>query len=336
MMRQALLVGILLAQATLALPVRGYEGKEQAHKAVVRQMMTEVFNKGNFAFFDQVYAPDYTQTDPAGRKQSFKAVKDSLMRQRQAVPDVQAAVIQLIAEGDWVAGRYYFAGTFTNDFTTGTGQKIPATNKPVMYMASTLHRFNDKDQVVEEIFVRDELSVYMQLGVIPMPKNAPAMQPLALKDIKEIAPKPMSPDTMALVRKNVMRVADEAFTQGKFAILEEGFDQGYKEYDNDLPPFGLDSFKTQIMALRAAIPDLQASTDPIIVDGDWAAFVFKYGGTFKNALVSRDGQKLPPTGKPLQVYAIVFAHVNEQGKATEVYLRSDDFSFLMQAGVIKP
>jgi predicted ester cyclase len=329
-------LAIAIGSGLLVTPAQAHEGEEQAHKDIIRRLITEVFNKGNMTVLDEVYAPNYEQTDPAGRKLDLKTVKGSITRQRQAVPDVQATIIQLLAEGDWVAGRAYFAGTFKNDFTAGTGQKIPATGKPVMYMASMMYRFNDKDQIVEEIFVREELSIYRQLGVVPMPKNGPAMQPMAAKDLIEIQAKDMPADMVAAAKKGVIRVADEAFTQGKVEVLDDILDKSYMEYDNDDLPFGVTGFKAQIKALREALPDLTAIADPIVVEGDWAAFVFKIGGTFKKSLLSPDGQNIAPTGKPLQSLSIGFIHYNEKGQATEAYLRSDNFSFLIQAGVIKP
>lgn len=333
----ALTVGVamLVTGVTFTAPAQAREGKEEAHKTILRHLVDEVFNKGNFAAMDEVYAADYTQTDPAGRKLDLKTYKDSLMRQRQAVPDVQGAVVQLVAEGDWVAGRYYLAGTFKNEFMAGTGQKVPPTGKPVAYAVSTLYHFNDKDQIVEEILTREDLGIYMQLGVIPMPKDAPAMKMMDVKAIKEITSTEVSQDVAALAKKNTLRVADEVFTQGKIALADELFEQNYMEYDNEDAPINLATFKQQVAALRAAMPDLKATIDPIIVEGDWAAFVFKYGGTFKNTLVSPDGQKIPPTGKPLQQLAIIFVHYNDKGQGTEAYFRGDNLSFLVQAGVIK-
>ncbi|MCC7449900.1 MAG: ester cyclase [Anaerolineae bacterium] len=328
-------VAILVAGVATATPIKAREGKEDTHKAMLRRLVDEVFNKGNFAVMDEVYAADYTQTDPAGRQLDLKTYKDSLMRQRQAVPDVQGAVVQLVAEGDWVAGRYYLAGTFKNEFMAGTGQKVPPTGKPVAYAVSTLHRFNDKDQIVEEILTRDDLGIYMQLGVIPMPKDAPAMKMMDVKAVKEIMPNAMSPDDEALARKNTLRVADDVFTQGKIEAVDELFDPHYMEYDNEDAPINLATFKQQVAALHAAMPDLKATADPIIVEGDWAAFGFQHGGTFKNTLVAPTGQKIPPTGKPLQQMAIIFVHYNDKGQCTEAYFRGDNLSFLVQAGVIK-
>src|SRR5258708_10420522 len=167
------------------------------------------------------------------------------------------------------------------------------------------------------------------------PATQPAMMPTDIKSIKEIMPKTMPADVVAQAKHIPARVADEAFSMGKFDVFDQSFDKGYMEYDNDQPAIGLDVLKAQTTALRAAMPDLKATSNPIVSEGDWIAFEFTYGGTFKNALTSPDGQSLPPTGKPLQSTAILFAQINDQGKVTSVYLRSDDLSFLRQIAVIK-
>ena len=69
-------------------------------KSVVRRMIDEVMNAGRLDVIDELYAP---QMAPAARRW--------ITPFRESFPDVKMEVVDLIAEGEQVAGRFRCSAT---------------------------------------------------------------------------------------------------------------------------------------------------------------------------------------------------------------------------------
>jgi predicted SnoaL-like aldol condensation-catalyzing enzyme len=84
----------------------------EENKAIVRRVFEEIWNKGNLALVDELYASDYIRHNasagsppgPAGEKRHRAAF-------RAAFPDLAITAGDVIAEGDRVAVRYHWQGT---------------------------------------------------------------------------------------------------------------------------------------------------------------------------------------------------------------------------------
>ena len=85
----------------------------EANKATVRRLVDEVFNRGRMELIDELYAPE-----PAA------VAKRWITPFRQSFPDVHMEVIELIAEGDKVVGRFTCSATHK-----GTWRGQPASGR---------------------------------------------------------------------------------------------------------------------------------------------------------------------------------------------------------------
>ena len=72
----------------------------EANKTVVRRLVDEVFNGGHLEVIDELYA-----TELAG------AAKRWIAPFRASFPDVHMEIVELIAEGDKVVGRFTCSAT---------------------------------------------------------------------------------------------------------------------------------------------------------------------------------------------------------------------------------
>ena len=72
----------------------------EANKAVVRRLVDEVLNGGRLEVIDELYAPELA---PAAR--------GWIAPFRASFPDVHMEVVELIAEGDKVVGRFTCSAT---------------------------------------------------------------------------------------------------------------------------------------------------------------------------------------------------------------------------------
>lgn len=136
-------------------------GVEQ-NKAVFRRFYDEVFNMGNMAFVDQIFASDYTNhTYPPGIPAGPEGVKAFVGPIRAAFPDAHITINDQIAEDDKLVCLYTFRGTHEKAL-----MGIPATGERVTAAGIDVLRFVG-GKVVEQ-WGGGRLQGRMQkLGIIP-------------------------------------------------------------------------------------------------------------------------------------------------------------------------
>ena len=93
-----------------------------ANKRTVRRVFEEGFSGGNADVVDECLAPDAVDRHPFGDDEpDFRSHLKGIIRMlRAAMPDLNAAVDDLVAEGDRVAARVSVTGTHTGEPLFGT------------------------------------------------------------------------------------------------------------------------------------------------------------------------------------------------------------------------
>ena len=82
------------------------------NKAAVQRMGEEAFNQGNLDVLDELVAQDVVDHDPTpGQASGREGIKQFVSTLRTAFPDLQLAVENMVAEGDYVAFNYTINGT---------------------------------------------------------------------------------------------------------------------------------------------------------------------------------------------------------------------------------
>ena len=139
---------------------------EEQNKELVRKTFEE-WNKGNFEFLLEVYAPDYVyfspsiSSKPKSREESIEMGK----MLRKAFPDISWSIEELIAEEDRVITRWVFRGTHEGEF-----MGIQAIGNKVEVSGIIISRI-ENGKVVEEREEFDALGLMMQLGMELKPKE---------------------------------------------------------------------------------------------------------------------------------------------------------------------
>src|SRR6202041_4068173 len=144
--------------------------KEEDNKAIVGRWFTEFWGKNvNLDVVDEIAAPDmllrYSLHEPRRGHYDIKAFMTDF---RAAFPDLQfGATADLIAEGDYVVGRWEGGGTHTGpafgDFLVGA---LPAaTGRKMHFTGTTVLRVRN-GKIVEEIGLDDGVTALQQLGLI--------------------------------------------------------------------------------------------------------------------------------------------------------------------------
>ena len=133
----------------------------------------------------------------------------------------------------------------------------------------------------------------------------------------------MSEENKALVR----RIIDEAWNQGKLAVVDEAFAADYQEH-NPRPGQepGIDGYKGGVVMMRAAFPDLSLDVHDIIAEGDRVAVLYTLHGTHDGELMG-----MPASGQRVSSEGMVFARFRD-GKVIERWGVQDMLTLLQQIG----
>jgi steroid delta-isomerase-like uncharacterized protein len=136
----------------------------EENKALVRREMEELFNHtGNLDAVDEIIAPDYVSYEPtSGETRGIEGARQFAATYREAFPDLENTIEDMVAEGDKVVVRFRARGTHRGE-TEAFG---PATGKRMEITGITIKRVSD-GKIVEAWTNFDALGMMHQLGRIP-------------------------------------------------------------------------------------------------------------------------------------------------------------------------
>ncbi|HZA83568.1 MAG TPA: ester cyclase [Actinomycetes bacterium] len=121
----------------------------EEHKAVVRRLVEEVLNGGRLELIDELYAPGLA---PAARRW--------IAPFRASFPDVHMEIVDLVAEGDQVVGRFTCSATHLGEWLghAPTGRRFERVDEVSIF------RFRD-GRITQVWSLEDSLDRLRQLGL---------------------------------------------------------------------------------------------------------------------------------------------------------------------------
>ena len=126
--------------------------------------IVEIWNLGKVELIDQLYAPNYVDRTPqAGFAPTLDGLKKAVTALKAGFPDLRYTLDDSIYVGDKLVHRLTASGTMTGEFNG-----MPATGKRATWTEIHIGRVVN-GRVVEHWGVADQLSMLVQLGVIPAP-----------------------------------------------------------------------------------------------------------------------------------------------------------------------
>ena len=144
--------------------------KENDNKAIVARWFGDFWGRTcNLGIVDELAAPDmllqYSLHAPRRGREDIKAFMTGF---RAAFPDLNFwGAADLIAEGDYVVGRWEGGGTHTGpafgDFLAGT---LPAATGRKMHFTGTSVLRVENGRIKEEIGLDDGVTAFQQLGLM--------------------------------------------------------------------------------------------------------------------------------------------------------------------------
>ena len=137
----------------------------EQNKALVRQLVEEIFNRGNISLADELLAPDFVEREelPPGMPRDREGVKLLTTMLRSAFPDFKATIDDIVAEGDKVVIRQTWSGTQKGEF-----MGVPPTGKSVSFGVIDILRIAE-GKFVEQWGLMDSMAMMQQLGAMPAP-----------------------------------------------------------------------------------------------------------------------------------------------------------------------
>lgn len=149
--------------------------KEETNKAIVGRWFTNFWGETcDLNIIDELASPNmllqYSLHEPRKGNKDIKAFMTDF---RAAFPDLRfRGAADLIAEGDYVVGRWEGGGTHTgpafSDFLAGS---LPAATGRKMHFTGTTVLKLENGKIVEEIGLDDGVTALTQLGLIK-PSNS--------------------------------------------------------------------------------------------------------------------------------------------------------------------
>jgi predicted ester cyclase len=126
----------------------------EENKAMVKRMVEAINSGEEDAAVDELFAP-----------RAARRVKRLFAEFRSAFPDWQEETVELVAEGDTVAGRFKCSGTHRGEFLgeAPTGKRMEV--EEVFFLRAEDGKF------VDFWALEDSMGRMRQLGLIPTPKR---------------------------------------------------------------------------------------------------------------------------------------------------------------------
>jgi predicted ester cyclase len=141
---------------------------DEATHAIYREKFTcvieDAINNGDLDAIDSCMGADHQAHEPLGdlTRDQFKAAIGGF---RSIVPDLHVDIDALVIEGNWLAARLNYTGTFTNPITIGP-ITIEPTNEPVSFIVNIIVHYDNEGVSIEDFKEYNRLGWARQIGLI--------------------------------------------------------------------------------------------------------------------------------------------------------------------------
>ena len=150
------------------------------NKTLYRRWLMEIWNDGNYDVAPELLAEDLLDHTPMGDDQPKGREGDLWAARmiRAAFPDMRFELVVVLADDEYVSGRWTMTATHTGEFVP---MGVPPTGRPVTMGGQEIFRVRD-GKLAEVWHVEEEGSMLTQLGLGPPPR--PLIRMMAKRSAK--------------------------------------------------------------------------------------------------------------------------------------------------------
>lgn len=135
-------------------------------KTTLAAFMEQVWNQGDFTQLAVLVSPHYEiKDDPGdawnGQILDHATLQRRVMYSRNAFPDLNFAIQEMLAEGNKVLVRWIMSGTHLGDL-----QGLPTTGKPFAIAGMTIYDFDAAGKICGHTQAYDRMGFLEQMGII--------------------------------------------------------------------------------------------------------------------------------------------------------------------------
>lgn len=277
---------------------------------LVRRLVDEIHNSHRLDRLDEFYSEAYQEHDPRVSP-GPEGLRDFWRDLLRGFPDLTVTVDLLLADHERVMAFMTWRGHQSGPFAGRL-----ANGRELELHTSELFRW-DRGRVVEHWAVVD-YSILRTFGAVHLQGPGP------------VRPEP-SGQLTAAERENtalVLGAYEEVLTGHRLDRAEAYYERDYLHHNAQMPgvPNGVEAFKEYFSGNFAAFPDLTATVDHVVADGDRVMVFATWRGHFTGVSRGR-----APTGKRLLMRTSDQFRLAE-GKVVE-HWEVVDYSGLQDAGI---
>jgi steroid delta-isomerase-like uncharacterized protein len=140
----------------------------EQNETIVRRWIKDVFEKGNVAQANEIFAANCTYHDPSapsgGWPRGPEGARALIATYRGAFPDIQFTLEDQLTNGDKVVTRFTARGT-----NTGEMMGMPPSGKKAVVTGIEIDRISN-GKIVELWVNYDALGLMQQVGAVPVPE----------------------------------------------------------------------------------------------------------------------------------------------------------------------
>lgn len=142
----------------------------------------------------------------------------------------------------------------------------------------------------------------------------------------------LSPTAAQASYKDVVKtVIDRLYGAGDISVIDAQFAPAFSRHPAESD---LNALKISVLSLRAAMPDLTATSEILLGEGDYVAARVRLTGTFTGEFVSPNALPIAPNNKPIAFAVHILYRFDQAGQIAEEWDGFDNLNFLGQLGVL--
>lgn len=131
----------------------------EQNKQIMRRMIEEVWNQGNLATAEELFAPDHTSPSAPQLPPGAEGVKILVKMFREAMPDYHMDIDMMMSDENQVVARFIQSGTHTG----GDIMTMKASGRKATWTEIGVLKIKD-GKIVESWYEVDMLSMIQQLN----------------------------------------------------------------------------------------------------------------------------------------------------------------------------